>query len=96
MGLLLGNMSKEKICLPRNKSSFINLLHSHKDIAIAKVFLKRDVEIFIFFVGIATVIAWLNKKFNVGIKLLERHNLGRCKWNPSVGRIFCFTEYSNS
>src|SRR5450759_2372765 len=67
MWLFFGNMCKEEICFAGDKSSFIHLFYTHQDIAIAKVFLKSDIEIFIFFIGIASVIAWLHKKFNVGI-----------------------------
>src|ERR1035437_7858013 len=91
MRLFFGNMCKEEICFAREKSSFIHLFHTHQDIAIAKIFFKRDIEIFIFFSGIASVIAWLDKEFNIGIKLLESHNLRWSKRHSPVGRILRFT-----
>src|SRR5450759_1289899 len=96
MRLSLCNMCKEEICFSGNESSLIDLFYTHEDVAIAKIFFKGNIEIFIFFIRVAPVIAWLNKEFNIGIKLLKRYNLRRCKWYPSVGRVLCFTEYPNS
>ena len=96
MRLFLCNMGKKQIFFPGDKSSFINLFNTHKNITIPKVLPKRNVQIFIFFIWITSEIAWLDKEFNIRIELLKSYNLRWCERHPSVGRILCFPEYSNS
>src|SRR5450759_2220807 len=78
MRLFLCNMSKEEIGFTGDKSAFINLLHTHQYIAIAKILSHRYIQVFILFICIATIIAWLNEEFDVRIVLLEQYYLGRC------------------
>src|SRR5450759_4642280 len=78
MRLFLCNMSKEEIGFTGDKSAFINLLHPHQYIAISKILSHRYIQVFILFICIATVIAWLNDEFDVRIVLLEQYYLGWC------------------